>query len=961
MIPGRDLVIPSGVCPDLLTEARDGAAAPVEALGSPARAHHELLGLERRRLVREPRAARHGLRGAADVVFPPVGHRPVEAVAEPALEVAVDDVDDVHGKRVPAAGPVAVDDGALRKERPQGAVGVDQRRIAVPRGGVVHLPDEGGHRPRPVCVARLPPGLVPVQPPGIRERGLQGDGDPRVGVQVGPRVDPGRHVPNRHAFCVASHAPVAVPHAEGHGELAAVAEGVIARDDPLGPRGDVRLGDDPRLQGAVAPLPDGLVAVAPFDVRKPPVEPDRLALVGRDRGSRFHGRGDVVRPHPRPVVRHGAPRLLDGHGELDQVGAVPDVGVAHVGALGRGDGVELPLVPGPGVDVDGVEVDRGCRPAPVRGRAVRGGVGQRVVRTDREDAAGENDPAGLDVDLVELRRDLAHTVDLPGHVLGPLGDLVPLGLDDLAADVVDDGGDDDQADPPVDEDDQPQEPVEAGEAHVLVVDIRRNDLVPVFVRLEVELDLGLVVDVGVEPAIDRHAGRSVHLDVAVVEREAGLARQGDLVALDLVVEGARPAAAAVLVEDLLLQRLVDHPLHDGLGQALREFLPLGDEVLHRRRVDDDPRDARHGVEQHGQEAGLDHGREVHDLDRAVLDGVGREDVDPAVAVGAPGVEPASHGIPDQAGDGVVAGHEDRVFAVVLDHQGDGGGVRRKQRRCLDVRRPDIGEADLEDIPVRDEPHVVHQDGLLAPALNMEEQGERHGAAVGGIESEPDLPARVGIVIIHVDPDRPRAEGVIDGVRDLPVVIGLVEAVLDQLRRDVHDGFRRHHDGDLAVGQAREVQDEFLVSLRIGQGLQRRRDVEGAGKGDGVDARGRGAVHGHLDVQRQADADAARQGGVEPQVEACRHARLGDLDNRVGGVSRDGAVRSDLVGDHARPPRLEKDVADDFLAQLECRFVPAGQRHGAPPSLDSRVYGFLGCLRKRTRLRSVTLAPPLTFS
>jgi len=394
--------------------------------------------------------------------------------------------------------------------------------------------------------------------------------------------------------------------------------------------------------------------------------------------------------------------------------------MAHVGALGGGVGVEFPLVPAPGVDVDGVEVDRGGRPTPVGGRAARGRVGQGVVRADREEAAGEDDPAGLDVDLVELRRDLAHAVDLPGHVLGPLGDLVALGLDDLAAHGVDDGGDDDQADPSVDENDEPQEPVEAGEAHVLVVDIRGDDLVSVRVRLEVEPDLGLVVYVGVEPAVDRHAGRARHLDVAVAEREAGLARQGDLVALDLAVEGAGPAAAAVLVEDLLLQRLVDHPLYDGLGQALGEFLPPGDEVFHRRCVDDDPRDARHGVEEHGQEAGLDHRREVDDLDRAVLDGVGREDVDPAVAVGAPGVEPASGGFPDQAGDGVVAGHEDRVFAVGSDHQGDGGGVRQKQRRGPDIRRLNIGEADLEEVPRADELHVVHQDGLLEPSRNVEE-------------------------------------------------------------------------------------------------------------------------------------------------------------------------------------------------------------------------------------------------
>jgi len=199
------------------------------------------------------------------------------------------------------------------------------------------------------------------------------------------------------------------------------------------------------------------------------------------------------------------------------------------------------------------------------------------------------------------------------------------------------------------------------------------------------------------------------------------------------------------------------------------------------------------------------------------------------------------------------------------------------------------------------------------------------------------------------------------VGDLPVVVGLVEPVLDQRRRHGNNRIGRHRHGDPAVGQARQVEDQFPVSLRIRQGLQRGRDVEGAGEGDRVDAGGRCVVHRHLDVQRQADPDAVRQGGVEPQVETRRHARLGDLDDGVGGVSRDGAVRADLVGDRARSPGLEKDVSDDFLAQLECRFVPAGQGHGAPPSLESRVYGFLGCLRKRTRLRSVTLAPALTFS
>jgi len=350
-----------------------------------------------------------------------------------------------------------------------------------------------------------------------------------------------------------------------------------------------------------------------------------------------------------------------------------------MGALGRCAVAEFPLVAGPGVDLGGVEMDRGCRPAAPGGRALRGGVDEGELRADDEDAAGEDDPAGLDVDLVELRRHLPHAVDLPGEVLGPLGDLVPLGRDDLPADGLDDDVDDDQADPAVDQDDEPQEPVEAGEVHVLVVDVGHDDLVAALVRLEVEPDLGLVIHVGVEPAVDGHLGRAVHLDVAVVQPEARLARQGDLVALDLVVESAGPAAAAVFVEDLLLQGLVDHPLHDRLGEALREFLPLGDEVFHRRGIDDDPRHPRHGVEQDGEEARFDDRREVDDLDGAVLDGVGREDLDLPVAVGSPGVEPLPHGGPDHAGDRVVAGDEDGVLAVRADHGCDIGSKSRKIR------------------------------------------------------------------------------------------------------------------------------------------------------------------------------------------------------------------------------------------------------------------------------------------
>jgi len=246
---------------------------------------------------------------------------------------------------------------------------------------------------------------------------------------------------------------------------------------------------------------------------------------------------------------------------------------------------------------------------------------------------------------------------------------------------------------------------------------------------------------------------------------------------------------------------------------------------------------------------------------------------------------------------------------------------------------------------------------------MDEERERHGAALGGVDGEPDLPGRVGVVVHHVDADRPGSEGVgvIDGVGDHPVVVGLVQPVFDELRRHGEDRLGRHHDGDLAVGQAREVEHQLPVAPGIRQRLQGRRDVQGAGEGYGVDARGRGAVNRHLNIQRQADPDPARQGCVEPQVEARRHARLGDLDDRVRRVPRDGPVRPDLVRDPAVSPGLEKDVADDFLAQLEGRFVSAGQRHGEPPSMRSGAYGFLDCLRKRTRRSSVTLAPPLTFS
>ena len=708
---------------------------------------------------------------------------------------------------------------------------------------------------------------MPIQPAGIRKGRLEGDGNPRVGVQIGSRIDFGRDIPDRDPLRVPADAPVIVSYAEGYGKLAAAAEGVAPRDDPLGPGREVRLRNDPLLHGVVAPLPDGLVPVAPFDVRELTVEPDRLALVGRDCGAGFHGRGNVVHPYPCHMVRHGTPGLRDCHGEINQVDAVPIIGVADMGALGGGAVAEFPLVPCPGVDVDGIKADRGSRPAPVWGRAFRGGVGEGMVRAHHEDAARENDPFGFDVDLVEFRRDLAHAVDFPCQVLGPLGDLVPLGLDDLTADGVDDGGDDDQADPAVDDDDEPQEPVEAGKVYVLFVDVGLDDLVSALVRLEVEPDFGLVIHVGVEPAVDGHAGRPVHLDVAVMKCKAGFARQGDIVALDLVIEGAGPSAAAVFVEDLLLQGLVDHPLHDGLGQALGEFLPVGDEVLHRRGIDDNPRHARHGVEQDGQEARLDHRREVDDLDGAVLDGVGREDVDLAVAVGAPGVEPFPHGIPDEAGDRVVAGNEEGILAVGSYHGGDEGAVWQKKRRYLDVGRLDVGEADLQDVPVPDELHVVHQDGLFDPPCDMDEEGKRHGAAIGGVEREPDLPSRVGVVVLHVDLDRRAAPGIRDRVGDHPVVVGLVQPVLDQLRRHGNDGLGRHHDGDLAVRQARQVQDELPVSPRIRKRLQRRRDVEGAGKCDGVDARGRGVGYGDLQIQRQTDPDPARQGGVEPQIEA----------------------------------------------------------------------------------------------